>query len=65
MCPINILKISIKYIIISFSGIQGIAGGNSPAHMMQLTPFLYSYQLAMAQAAQAMGKRKIFHNYQI
>lgn len=41
-------------------GIQGLAaGGSSPAHMMQLTPFLYSYQLAMAQAAQAMGKCKI------
>lgn len=31
-------------------------GANMPAHMMQFSPLLYSYQLAMAQAAQAAGK---------
>lgn len=34
-----------------------------PAHMMQFSPLLYSYQLAMAQAAQAAGKGENLHCY--
>lgn len=33
---------------------QGLA--TNPQHMMQFTPLLYSYQMAMAQAAQVAGK---------
>ena len=38
---------------------QGLA--TNPQHMMQFTPLLYSYQMAMAQAAQVAGK----YNYKL
>lgn len=44
-----------NYINFCFAALgQGLAA-SSPQHMMQLTPLLYSYQMAMAQVANAAG----------
>lgn len=42
-----------------FRGLQGLATGNIPQHMMQFTPLLFSYQYLMAQAAQQAAAGKI------
>lgn len=42
-------------ILIMFTALgQGL--GANPQHMMQFAPLLYSYQMAMAQAAQVAGE---------